>query len=248
MQPPVREKQVRKRPDRAAGVPDHGAMHIRSEPPILYLGTPVVLVGTCNEDGTPNLAPMSSAFWLGWRCMLGLGAASQTAANLRRTGECTLNLPAAAQAAMVDRLALTTGRREVPPYKAQRGYRWVPDKFGASGFTPEPSDTVQPPRAAECPVQMEAVLAGTHVIAQDDEAQRGKIFAFEVRVQRVWVDDAILMGPDRIDPDKWRPLIMSFQKFYGLSDAQVHGSALASIPEKMYRSPDVDRAREVAAA
>ncbi len=49
--------------------------------------------------------------------------------------------------------------------------------------------------------------------------------------------------PDRVDPDKWRPLIMSFQKFYGLAPQQLHDPALASIPEAMYRSPDVDRAR-----
>lgn len=218
-------------------------MHIASEPPILYLGTPVVLIGTCNEDGSPNLAPMSSAFWLGWRCMLGLGSASQTAANIRRTGECTLNLPSAPQVGMVDRLALTTGRKEVPAYKAARGYRYVPDKFGISGFEAVASETVEPPRAAQCPVQMEAVLEGTHVAAQDDEVQRGKVLVFEVRVQRVWLDPAITLGADRIDPDKWRPLIMSFQRYYGLGE-EVHPSRLATIPEAMYRSPDVDRARD----
>ena len=31
------------------------------EPAILYFGTPVVLISTVNEDGTSNLAPMSSA-------------------------------------------------------------------------------------------------------------------------------------------------------------------------------------------
>ena len=62
-------------------------MHLASEPAILYFGTPVVVISTVNEDGTFNLAPMSSAFWLGWRCMLGLGAASKTAHNLRRTRE-----------------------------------------------------------------------------------------------------------------------------------------------------------------
>ncbi len=31
------------------------------EPAILYFGTPVVLIGSSNEDGTPNLAPISSA-------------------------------------------------------------------------------------------------------------------------------------------------------------------------------------------
>ena len=36
--------------------------------------------------------------------------------------------------------------------------------------------------------------------------------------------------PDRIDPDKWRPLIMSFQNFYGLR-SQLHESTLAKVPE-----------------
>ncbi|MBV8633873.1 MAG: flavin reductase family protein, partial [Burkholderiaceae bacterium] len=39
-------------------------MHTAIEPAILYFGTPVVVIGTQNEDGTPNLAPMSSVFWL----------------------------------------------------------------------------------------------------------------------------------------------------------------------------------------
>jgi flavin reductase (DIM6/NTAB) family NADH-FMN oxidoreductase RutF len=38
-------------------------MHVVTEPAILYLGTPVVVISTVNEDGSCNLAPMSSAFW-----------------------------------------------------------------------------------------------------------------------------------------------------------------------------------------
>ena len=53
-------------------------MHVNSEPGILYFGTPVVLISTTNEDGSYNLAPMSSAFWLGWRCLLGLSGTSKT--------------------------------------------------------------------------------------------------------------------------------------------------------------------------
>jgi hypothetical protein len=40
--------------------------------------------------------------------------------------------------------------------------------------------------------------------------------------------------PDRIDPDRWRPLIMSFQHFYGLTP-RLRGSTLVSIPESSYR-------------
>jgi flavin reductase (DIM6/NTAB) family NADH-FMN oxidoreductase RutF len=65
------------------------------EPAILYFGTPVVLIGSTNEDGSPNLAPMSSAWWVGWRCMLGLASNSKSTENLIRTGECVLNLPSA---------------------------------------------------------------------------------------------------------------------------------------------------------
>ncbi|MBB6350042.1 flavin reductase (DIM6/NTAB) family NADH-FMN oxidoreductase RutF [Nonomuraea muscovyensis] len=218
--------------------------HSPIEPNILYFGTPVVLVSTANEDGTPNLAPMSSAFWLGWRAVLGLGARSQTARNLLRTRACVLNLPSDELAAAVDRLALTTGADPVPPAKHERGYRFVAGKFERAGLTPVPSETVGAPRAAECPVSMEAVVEAVHGLAEDDEKLRGGVVLFEVRVQRVWVHDEIRLAgtDDHIDPDAWRPLIMSFQKLYGLGP-QVHPSTLARIPERLYRSTDVDRAR-----
>src|SRR5580698_11283514 len=137
-------------------------MHKTIEPGILYFGTPVVLISTVNEDGSFNLAPMSSSFWLGWRCVLGLAAASKTPENMLRTGECVLNLPSAALAGMVDRLALTTGSDPVPEGKLRRGYRHEHDKFGRSGFTAMPSETVDAPRGRECPVQLEAVVEAVH--------------------------------------------------------------------------------------
>lgn len=222
-------------------------MHVSGEPNILYFGTPVVLISTVNEDGSYNLAPMSSVFWLGWRCMLGLGARSKTPQNMLRTGQCVLNLPSVAQVGQVNRLAKTTGSNPVPEGKRRRDYRYEPDKFGISGLTPVPSETVDAPRVLECPVQMEAVIEGEHWISEDDPLQKGNIVCFEVRILRVHLDESILMNgdPNRVDPDKWHPLIMSFQKFYGLGSGQVHESTLAEIPEVLYRSPDVDRAREV---
>ncbi|MDA0636109.1 flavin reductase family protein [Nonomuraea sp. MCN248] len=211
--------------------------HTRIEPSILYFGTPVVLISTLNEDGTPNLAPMSSAFWLGRRGVLGLGRRSKTARNMTRARECVLNLPSDALAAAVDRLALTTGADPVPPWKREQGYRYVPDKFERAGLTPVASETVAPPRVAECPVSMETVVVAEHPVGD------GGIAAFEVRVRRVWVHDEIRKDgvDDHIDPDRWRPLIMSFQKLYGLGP-QVRESTLARIPERAYRGPDVDRA------
>jgi flavin reductase (DIM6/NTAB) family NADH-FMN oxidoreductase RutF len=212
------------------------SVHVLTDPAILYFGTPVVLVSSLNEDGSPNLAPMSSAWWLGRSCMLGYGARSQTPINIRRTGECVLNLPSAREVGAVDRLALTTGSDPVPPFKVDRGYRHVRDKFGTAGLTPVPSLAVAPPRVAECPVQLEAVLEGEHPLAEGDDDRRGSLIALEVRVVRVHIEESLLVANarDRIDPVRWRPLIMSFCRFFGLGH-EVHDSRLATIPEWKYR-------------
>lgn len=219
--------------------------HVRSEPPILYFGTPVVLISTTNEDGSYNLAPMSSAFWLGWRCVLGLAASSKTTQNLKRTGECVLNLASVDNVAAVNRLARTTGSNPVPDAKRLRGYRFEGAKFQIAGLTPIPSETVSAPRVAEVPVQLEAKVQHIHGLAEADPAVRGRINVIEVRIVRVHIEESILKegNSDRIDPDKWRPLIMSFQEYYGLAPGKVHFSELGQIPERLYRSPDVDTAR-----
>ncbi|HET9438647.1 MAG TPA: flavin reductase family protein [Longimicrobiales bacterium] len=217
---------------RPAARPQHSVI----DPAILYFGTPVVLISSTNPDGTANLAPMSSAWWLGRSCMLGFGARSHTPANILRTGECVLNLPSVDQVAAVNRLARTTGSNPVPPHKVAMGYRHEADKFGIAGLTMLPADMVAAPRVAECPVHLEAVLEGTHALAASDEQRRGNLIAIEVRVVRVHVDSSIRMAghADRIDPRRWRPLIMNFCEFFGLGDV-IHHSTLAEIPESAYR-------------
>jgi flavin reductase (DIM6/NTAB) family NADH-FMN oxidoreductase RutF len=223
--------------------------HRLAQRAILYVGTPVVLIGTVNEDESYNLAPMSSAFWLGWRCILGMSAASKSSANMLRTHECVLNLPSEREVAAVNRLARTTGSDPVPDAKLKRGYRYEKNKFATAHMTPVASETIAAPRALECPIQLEAVVESSHPLAQDDDKLRGRIIIFEVRVQRVHIEESILARGERnrIDPDKWRPLIMSFQKFYGLAPHELHESTLARIPESMYRSPDVDKGRNASA-
>ena len=147
------------------------------EPAILYFGTPVVLIGSTNGDGSFNLAPMSSAWWVGWRCMLGLARNSKTTENMIRTGECVLNLPSAALVDAVDRLARTTGSDPVPAGKTMRGYRHESDKFGLCGLTAKPGETVAAPRALDCPVQIEAKVAHVQEMAQEDAVWRGNLTA-----------------------------------------------------------------------
>ncbi len=219
-------------------------MHIQSEPEILYFGTPVVLISTCNEDGSYNIAPISSVFWLGWRCVIGISAFSKTTENIKRAKSCVVNLPSVNQVSAVNQLALTTGSSSIPEGKKRKGYRYVSDKFKLAGLSPVPSETIAAPRIKECPVQMETSLDAVHGIADMDLLQKGKILTMELRVLRIHLEKSILMNGsiNRVDPDKWRPLIMSFQKFYGLG-AQVHESRLATIPEVLYHSPDMDQAR-----
>lgn len=212
-------------------------MHRLQNPGILYFGTPVVLVSTLNEDGSANLAPMSSIFWLGWRCMIGLAAQSRTTQNILRSGECVLNLPDDRMTEPVNRLALTTGSDPVPAGKARRGYVHCADKFARAGLARDESAVVAPPRVRECPVQLETKLEGTHQMAVRDWP--GGALCFELRVLRTHIHESILMQgeTDRVDPDLWRPLIMSFQKFYGLGP-QLDASVLAQVPESLYRTPD----------
>jgi flavin reductase (DIM6/NTAB) family NADH-FMN oxidoreductase RutF len=199
-------------------------MHKTIEPTILYFGTPVALISTLNPDGSPNLAPMSSAWWLGWSCMLGLGQMGQTSDNLIRTRECVINLPSEDMATQVDRLALTTGKNPVPDKKRQWGYRYEPDKFGIAGFTAVESESVAPPRVRECPIHMEGVVHDYRSFGKNVSAH-----VFEVHILKLHVDETLLVGDSsrpHIDAVRWRPLIMSFCRFFGLG-GEVHASRLA---------------------
>jgi flavin reductase (DIM6/NTAB) family NADH-FMN oxidoreductase RutF len=218
-------------------------MHLQSNPSILYFGTPVVLISTRNENGTDNLAPMSSIFWLGWRCVIGLAASSKTTQNLMLNRQCVINLPSVNEAAAVNRLAKTTGSNPVPAGKLQKGYRYEEDKFGIAGFIRAEADTVSAARVKQCPVHMEAVVEAVHGLSEGDIDQRGRIITFELRITRIYLEKSILMNdnPNRVDPDKWRPLIMSFQEFYGLGE-KVQYSTLGEIPEHLYNMPDREKA------
>ncbi|KJS59753.1 flavin reductase family protein [Streptomyces rubellomurinus] len=198
-------------------------MHVVPGLKVLYFGTPVVLISSRNEDGTANLAPMSSAWWLGQSCMLGLGNNAQTTANLRREGECVLNLPSSAMVDAVDRIALTTGKPAIVDYKVKQGYRYEPDKFAAAQLTEQPSDLVRAPRVAECPVQLECRVVSEHPFGVPEPHAT----AFQVEVLRAHVEEKLIIpGTHYVDPLGWDPLIMKFCEFFG-GGTNVHPSRLA---------------------
>ncbi|MFI7083624.1 flavin reductase family protein [Streptomyces anulatus] len=192
------------------------ADHVTITPSILYFGTPVVLLSTENEDGSFNLAPMSSAWALGQVIVLGVGVEGQTAHNLRSRPELVINLPAPTQWPAVEQLAPLTGRNPVPVHK-RGGFRFERDKFAAAGLRPEPSELVRPPRVAECPLQLEARAARV----QPDVS--GGFLIVEAHVLKVHADPRIVVtGSQHVDPAVWSPLIYNFRHYYGLGPELGH--------------------------
>jgi len=181
--------------------------HVVIEPAILYFGTPIALVSTLNPDGTPNLAPMSSAWALGTSVVLGLGRAGQTGLNIERTAELVINLPSDNLWAAVERLAPLTGRNPVPESKSAQ-FRYEPRKFEAAGLTPQPADLVGPPRVKECPLQLEATAAAVH------RGQEGFLIV-EAKVHRVHAARSLVRaGTSHVDTSVWRPLIYTFRHYF----------------------------------
>lgn len=204
-------------------------MHETIDLKVQYFGTPVVLISTRNPDGTANLAPMSSAWWLNGHCVLGMNTGAQTTRNMLRERQCVLNLPSSDLADTVDRLALLTGSPELTPHKIEKNYRYEPDKFGTAGLTPVAADLVDAPLVAECPVQLECELVTSLQVDPGDRTT-----ALNVRVLRAHVDSELIVpGTRHIDPVKWDPLIMKFCEFFA-GGAPVRSSRLArawQIPE-----------------
>lgn len=199
-------------------------MKLVVEPKVLYFGTPVVLVSSRNPDGTTNLGPMSSAWWLDRTAMLGMSVSSQTVRNLQERPECVLNLVDPAMVAALDRIALLTGAREMSAAKAARGYRYEPDKFAAAGLTRSDSDLVDVHAVEECPINLEGRVEAIHLIGGPGSNLR----ALEVSVLRVHIREDLLM-PHKghyVDPLAWDPLIMKFTEYFA-GGRPVHPSSLA---------------------
>jgi len=194
---------------------------ITIRPSVLYFGTPVALVTTVDERGVANITPMSSAWALGERLVLGLSGQSQGCANLLRGGEAVVNLPDPPLHAAIERIARTTGRTPVPGYKHAMGYRHEADKFALGGFTRVASHAVAPPRIAECPLQLETRLLharGSTPDADDDAHDPGFVI-LELAVVRVHAHPAIVLdGTQHVDTARWSPLLYVFRHYFGTGE------------------------------
>lgn len=198
--------------ERGDGEPGDAATgHRVVRPPVLYAGTPVVLIGTTNADGSPNLAPASSYWALGRMIVLGLETDGHTLNNIAERPELTVSFPSPSIWESVERIADVTGREEVPAAKAGR-YTHAADKFALAGLTAQPSELVAPPRVAECLLQFEAKVRRSTV------GVNGEYAIVEAEVIRVHADQRILQDEDHVDPASWEPLIYSFRHYFGLGE------------------------------
>ena len=190
------------------------------EPKILYFGTPVALISSLNEDGSTNLAPMSSFWALGWTLMLGLLDETKTAENLTRHPECVVNLPSPDMWPQVEKLAPLTGKNPVPEIKAKQ-FRFEACKFEAAGLTPLASEMVRPMRVQECPVHMEARVTKMHRMSGERLTKLGGGLAAEVEILRVHVASDFILDERYVDPAKWSPLIYNFRHYFRLGEKEL---------------------------
>lgn len=194
--------------------------HLTIEPKILYFGNPVALISSLNEDGTTNVAPISSFWALGWTMMLGLLEETKTADNLGRHAECVVNLPSPDMWPQVEKLAPLTGKNPVPEIK-QKQFRFEAHKFDAAGLSAVPSEKVQPRRVKECPVQMEARVRKMHPMGGEKLEQLGGGVAAEVEMLRLHVDEEFVLDGHYVDPERWSPLIYNFRHYFRLAGTEL---------------------------
>lgn len=186
------------------------------DPKILYFGNPVALVSSLNEDHTPNLAPISSFWALGWTMTLGLLSETKTLHNLQHRPECVINLPPPDLWPQVEALAPLTGQNPVPEDKRNK-FRFEKDKFAAASFTTLTSEVVAAPRVKECPVQLEAITRSIHPLTGDPRLYKlGGAASVEVEILKVHIRRDLILHDHYIDPAKWQPLIYNFRHYFGL--------------------------------
>lgn len=157
-------------------------------PKLLLYPAPVLVVGSYDADGKPNVM---TASWGGICCSqppcvnVSLRKATYSYNNLISRKAFTLSLPSADYVRQADYFGLASGRDT--------------DKFAASGLTPVRSDLVDAPYVAEFPLVLEcrllrAIELGLHTM-------------FVGEVADVKADPAILTPEGDVDARKLQALL-----------------------------------------
>jgi flavin reductase (DIM6/NTAB) family NADH-FMN oxidoreductase RutF len=148
--------------------------------PILY-PQPVLVIGTYNEDGTPNAM---NAAWGGIcgndKIAIDLGV-HRTTDNILRTRAFTVAVADAPHMLAADYVGIVSGNK-------------VPDKVARAGLTAEKSERVDAPILAEFPITLECEF-----LRQTEDGLVG-------RIVNVCADERVLDEGGQIDPAKVRAI------------------------------------------
>ncbi len=158
---------------------------------------PIGWVSTIDTQGKPNLAPFSffNAVCANPPHVLFCptvrstdGSPKDTLRNVRATGEFVVNI-------VTEKLAeaMNVTSTEFPAQV---------DEFAAAQLTPAPAASVRPPRVAESPIHFECQL---HQIVEIGSGP-GSGSVVIGRVVHLHVDDALLLGGDKIDLRRLQPI------------------------------------------
>ena len=172
----------------------------------LLYPTPVLLVGTYDKDGRPNLATVA---WGGICCSqppcvaVSLREATYTHGSIVARRAFTVNVPSEAQVKEADFCGMVSGR--------------TMDKFATIKFTPVRSTLVDAPYGEEFPLVLECKLSRTVGVGLHTE--------FIGEILDVKVDERFV-GTDNIpEVEKIKPIIYApgEQRYYGLGKCLGNG-------------------------
>lgn len=146
------------------------------------LPVPVLMVGTYDEDGTPNAMNLHEAMRTNaGDLVLCIGPRSKTHENVERRGALTVALASRDQMAEVDYLGTVSGFR-------------IPDKLERTGLKVRRSEHVDAPIIEGCPVVIECELV---------EIVHGTNFSTVLaRIVNIVADESVLDDRGKIDAQK----------------------------------------------
>jgi len=179
---------------------------------ILY-PTPVMLVGTYDAAGKPNIMTVA---WGGICCSsppcvaVSIRKATYTYGNIAQQGAFTINIPSEKYAAMADYCGLVSGKKA--------------DKFAETGLTPIRSSLVNAPYIEEFPLVLECKLVR--------QIELGLHTQFVGEILDVKADVNVLDGKGVLNVEKLQPFFFAPEAnaYYGtgkrLGDAFSIGQAV----------------------
>jgi len=170
-------------------------------PRTLLYPTPVLVVGTYDAEGKPNVM---TASWGGICCSqppcvnISLRKATYSYQNIVDRKAFTLSIPSQEQVRQADYFGLVSGRDT--------------DKFTTAGLTPVRSELVDAPYVSEFPLVLECRLVHT--------AELGLHTQFIGEVMDVKIDASALNAEGKVDIRKIKPLLFApdTREYYGVGE------------------------------